>query len=90
MLGRRWLIWRCGLGEAVGILRRTKLDDFLRLSDHEVLTHAGQISAEQARQKTEIEYKVYRNLLDQQPSEVDKHLAEAIEKLGKIEQKPKP
>ena len=28
-----------------------KLDDFLRLSDHEVLTHAGKITADQARQK---------------------------------------
>ena len=28
-----------------------KLDDFLRLSDHDVLTHAGKITADQARQK---------------------------------------
>ena len=68
----------------------SKLDDFLRLSDHEVLTHAGKITADQARQKAEMEYQVYRNLLDQQPSEVDKHLADAIHKLERIEQKPKP
>ncbi len=68
----------------------SKLDDFLRLSDHEVLTHAGKISADQARQKAETEYQVYRNLLDEQPSEVDKHLADAIQKLENIEQKPKP
>lgn len=67
-----------------------KLDDFLRLSDHDVLTHAGKITADQARQKAETEYQVYRNLLDQQPSEVDKHLADAIHKLERIEQKPKP
>ncbi len=67
----------------------SKLDDFLRLSDHEVLTHAGKISADQARQKAEMEYQVYRNLLDQQPSEVDMHLADAIQKLENIEQKPK-
>jgi hypothetical protein len=67
-----------------------KLDDFLRLSDHDVLTHAGKITADQARQKAEMEYQVYRNLLDQQPSEVDKHLADAIHKLERIEQKPKP
>jgi hypothetical protein len=65
-----------------------KLDDFLRLSDHEVLTHAGKISAEQAREKAELEYQEYRKLLDEQPSEVDKHLAEAIRKLDQIEQKP--
>jgi hypothetical protein len=67
-----------------------KLDDFLRLSDHEVLTHAGKISADMARQKAEMEYQIYRNLLDQQPSEVDKHLADAIQKLETIEQKQKP
>ena len=67
-----------------------KLDDFLRLSDHDVLTHAGKITADQARQKAEMEYQVYRNLLDHQPSEVDKHLADAIHKLERIEQKPKP
>jgi len=65
-----------------------KLDDFLRLSDHEVLTHAGKITAEQARQKAELEYQEYRKLLDQQPSEVDKHLADALRKLDQIEQKP--
>jgi hypothetical protein len=37
-----------------------------------------------------MEYQVYRNLLDHQPSEVDKHLADAIHKLERIEQKPKP
>jgi len=65
-----------------------KLDDFLRLSDHEVLTHAGKITAEQARQRAELEYQEYRKLLDQQPSEVDKHLANALRKLDQIEQKP--
>jgi len=65
-----------------------KLDDFLRLSDYEVLTHAGKITAEQARQKAELEYQEYRKLLNQQPSEVDKHLADALRKLDQIEQKP--
>ncbi len=64
-----------------------KLDDFLRLSDYEVLTHAGKITAEQAREKAELEYQEYRKLLDQQPSEVDKHLADAIMKLEQIEKK---
>jgi hypothetical protein len=68
----------------------SKLDSFLSLGDHDVLSHAGKVSAEQARLKAETEYQVYRKLLDQQPSEVDKHLAEAIEKLGKIERNEKP
>lgn len=64
-----------------------KLDDFLRLSDHEVLTHAGKITAEQARLKAESEYHNYRKLIDQQPAEVDQHLAQAIQKLEQIETK---
>ena len=68
----------------------SKLDSFLSLGDHDILAHAGKVSAEQARLKAETEYQVYRKLLDQQPSEVDKHLAEAIEKLGRIERKEKP
>jgi hypothetical protein len=68
----------------------SKLDSFLSLGDHDVLSHAGKVSAEQARLKAETEYQVYRKLLDQQPSEVDKHLAEAIEKLGRIERNEKP
>jgi hypothetical protein len=65
-----------------------KLDDFLRLSDYEVLAHAGKITAEQARLKAESEYHDYRMLIDQQPSEVDKHLADTIRKLDRIESKP--
>ncbi len=68
----------------------SKLDSFLSLGDHDVLTHAGKVSAEQARLKAETEYQVYRKLLDQQPSEVDKHLAEAIQKLEQIKPKSNP
>lgn len=62
-----------------------KLDDFLRLSDYEVLTHAGKISTEQARLKAEAEYQVYRKWMDQQPSDVDRHLAEALQKLDRLD-----
>lgn len=65
-----------------------KLDDFLRLGDYDVLTHAGKITAEQARLKAEAEYQEFRKWIDQQPSEVDKHLAEALEKLDRIDQNP--
>ena len=33
-----------------------KLDDFLKLSDKELLTHAGKVSAELAKEKANIEY----------------------------------
>lgn len=49
----------------------TKLDDFLKLSDHELLDHAGKITAEQAKAKAELEYTRYRALIDAQPRPVD-------------------
>jgi hypothetical protein len=58
-----------------------KLDDFLKAGDHELLAHAGKISAEQAKAKAELEYDRYRRVLDAQPSAVDNDLAEAIKRL---------
>jgi hypothetical protein len=49
----------------------SKLDDFLKLSDHELLDHAGKITAEQAKAKAEREYTQYRALTDAQPRPVD-------------------
>lgn len=61
----------------------TKLDDFLKLGDHDLLTHAGKISAEQAKEKAEIEYDRYRKVIDIQPTQVDKDLEAVIGKLLK-------
>ncbi len=61
----------------------TKLDDFLKLGDHDLLTHAGKISAEQAKEKAEIEYDRYRRVIDVQPTQVDKDLEAVIGKLSK-------
>ena len=60
-----------------------KLNDFLTLSDFDILTHAGKISAEQAKQKAKIEYDKYRRVIDIQPSQVDQDLADAIKRLEK-------
>ncbi|HCP98980.1 MAG TPA: hydroxyacid dehydrogenase [Pseudoalteromonas sp.] len=59
----------------------SKLDDFLRLSDYEVLTHAGNISQAQATEKAKQEYDKYRRVIDAQPSKVDLDLANAIKQL---------
>lgn len=70
----------------------TKLDDFLKLSDHELLDHAGKISAEQAKVKAELEYARYRKLEDARPRPVDADFeasAKRIEKLPRPK-KPKP
>lgn len=58
-----------------------KLDDFLKLSDFEILTHAGKISSEQMKQKAQQEYDKFRRVIDASPTQVDKDLAAAIKKL---------
>jgi len=63
----------------------SKLNDFLKLSDFDILTHAGKISAEQAKQKAKVEYNKYRNIIDMQPTQVDKDLADALQRLEKNE-----
>lgn len=61
----------------------TKLDDFLRLSDYELLNHAGTISALQAKQKASLEYDTFQRVIDATPSQVDKDLEQAIKRLPK-------
>lgn len=59
----------------------TKLDEFLKLSEHELLDHAGKITAEQAKAKAEHEYDRYRILRDAEPRPVDRGFEEAVRKL---------
>lgn len=58
-----------------------KLDDFLKLSEHELLDHAGTVSAETAKTKAEFEYERYRVLIDAEPRQIDRDFAEAANKL---------
>ena len=64
-----------------------KLDEFLKLSDFELLDHAGKISAEAAKAKAEAEYDKFRALEDAKPLLVDKHFQEAIEQAKKLADK---
>jgi hypothetical protein len=64
-----------------------KLDDFLKLSDRELLDHAGKITAESARAKAELEYDRYRALMDAQPRPVDADFEQAVKQLQQL---PKP
>lgn len=68
----------------------TKLDEFLKLSEHELLDHAGKISAEQAKMKAELEYGRYRVFLDSQPRAVDLDFEKAAAKLKKLPKPRKP
>ena len=67
-----------------------KLDEFLKLSEHELLDHAGKISAEQAKAKAEVEYAKYRALLDAAPRPVDADFEKATKDLKKLPPRKKP
>ncbi len=60
-----------------------KLDDFLKLSGRELLTHAGTISHEEAIERAQIEYEKHRALRINRPSPVEKHFEQAVKKLPK-------
>lgn len=62
-----------------------KLDDFLKLSEREILTHAGKISHDAALLHANNEYDKYKKLSDTQPSMVENHFEESIKKLETIE-----
>ena len=62
----------------------SKLDDFLRMSDSEVLQNAGRISHEMAVEKANIEYQKYRQQSRDELSEVEKDFLEAVKKTQKL------
>lgn len=57
----------------------SKLEDFLKLGDHDVLTHAGTVSAQVARLKAESEFDAYRRRMDALPTPVEQDLTRALE-----------
>lgn len=61
-----------------------KLDDFLRLSERDVLTHAGSISNDAATAKAVAEYERFKANRASLPSPVDADFDAAVEKTTKI------
>lgn len=57
-----------------------KLDDFLKLSGKELLSHAGKISAELAKQKADMEYDKFKERTVYSLSPVEIHFLENFEK----------
>ena len=55
------------------------LDGFLKLSKHEILTHAGRISTKTAELKAKSEYKKYKTLHLNDVSRVEKDYIDALE-----------
>lgn len=66
-----------------------KLDDFLRISEREILTHAGKISHEAALARAEAEYEKFRTLEDAEPAPVETHFMEAVERAKQLENQTK-
>ena len=63
----------------------TKLDDFLRLSEREILTHAGKISHDHAAAKAELEFNRYSKSVTAPPSPVETHFDEAVRGIKQLE-----
>lgn len=59
------------------------LDGFLKLSRHEILTHAGKISAKAAERKAKEEYQKYKALQIEEISNVEKDFIANLEKAKK-------
>ena len=55
-----------------------KLDDFLRLSDRDVLTHAGKITAELAQAKAEGEFSAFQQRRLAEPSRAEQDFVTSI------------
>ncbi len=66
-----------------------KLDDFLKLSGRDILTHAGKVSHENALKKAHAEYERYRIEQLKQPSPVERQFLDAVKKLKQLEQSKK-
>ena len=64
-----------------------RLDDFMRLSGREILTHAGQVSAKVVQVKAGEEFEIYRQWQLNSPSQAERDFEAAISKQVKaIEQ----
>ena len=61
-----------------------KLDDFLKLSDREILDQPGSISQELAKLKAEGEFNTYRKAQAEIPQPVDRDFANALDEVEKM------
>lgn len=62
-----------------------KLDDFLHISEREILTHAGKISHETAEAKASTEFESYQQRLINEPSLVEKDFEKVVAATKRIE-----
>jgi len=65
-----------------------KLDDFIRMTDRQILTHAGKVSHDAAKLKAETEFEKFRAAQDALPQPVDQHFAEVVGEVKRLEAAP--
>lgn len=65
-----------------------KLDDFLRLSERDILTHAGEVSHDDALAKAELEYEKWRAQQAALLSPVEAHFDKAVKEIKRLERAP--
>lgn len=63
----------------------TKLDDFLKLSDRDILTHAGKVSNDLAMQHASLEYDKFKAQAIEDKSAVEEHFEQSIKQLDSVE-----
>ncbi|MGH7268877.1 MAG: RhuM family protein, partial [Polyangiaceae bacterium] len=62
-----------------------KLDDFLKLSEREILRHAGKVSHDHAIAKAETEYDRFVGARAALPAPVEKHFEDAVHEVKQLE-----
>jgi hypothetical protein len=68
----------------------TKLDEFLRISERDILTHAGGVTHEEALQKARVEYEKYRKEMLEAPSAVERHFVAAMQEVKLLDKRRVP
>lgn len=63
-----------------------RLDDFLKMTGRDILSHAGTVSHADALAKAQAQYEQYRQMHLNDPSPVEKHFIEAVEEVRQLEQ----
>lgn len=67
-----------------------KLDEFLRISERDILTHAGGVSHDEAVEKAHAEYEKYHALHAGEPAPVEQHFFRVVNEVKALEKVKKP
>ena len=62
-----------------------KLDEFLKVTERDILTHSGRVSHEEAIEKARAEYEKFRKQMLEEPSPVERHFIEAVQEVRQLE-----